>query len=78
MFFNSKKKNTQPVCVKCRVIRSFVLCVLMLMILGFLLGEDAAYFRFLTPDFAATMIVGVGTVLFGWKVLEYYLSKKGL
>ena len=35
-------------------------------------------FRFLTPDFAATMIVGVGTVLFGWKILEYYLSKKRL
>ena len=78
MFIGKQKKVAKVVCVKCRVIRSFILCVLMLLVLGFLLGDDAAYFRFLTPDIAAFIIIGGGTLLFIWKVLEHYFFKKKL
>ena len=76
MFVGKQKKSAKAVCVKCRVIRSFILCVLMLLVLGFLLGDDAAYFKFLTPDIAAFIIIGGGTVLFIWKILEHYFFKK--
>ena len=78
MFIGKQKKVAKVVCVKCRVIRSFILCVLMLLVLGFLLGDDAAYFRFLTPDIAAFIIIGGGTLLFIWKILEHYLFKRKL
>ncbi len=78
MFVGKQKKVAKVVCVKCRVIRSFILCVLMLLVLGFLLGDDAAYFRFLTPDIAAFIIIGGGTLLFIWKILEHYFFKKKL
>ena len=76
MFIGKKKKTQTVVCVKCKVIRSFILCVFMLLVLGFLLGEDAAYFRFLTPDTAAVIIMGGGVLLFIWKLLEYYVFRK--
>ena len=78
MFIGKKKKTAKVVCVKCRVIRSFILCVFMLLVLGLLLGDDAAYFRFLTPDVAAFIIIGGGTLLFIWKILEHYFFKKKL
>ena len=78
MFIGKQKKSAKVVCVKCRVIRSFILCVFMLLVLGLLLGDDAAYFRFLTPDIAAFIIIGGGTLLFIWKVLEHYFFKKKL
>ncbi len=76
MFSNNNKNASSGVCVKCRVIRSFVLCVFMLLLLGFVLGDDAAYFRFLTPNLAAIIIMSGGTLLLIWKILEHFLFNK--
>ena len=76
MFIRYNKKQNKPACVKCKVIRSFILCVIMLMILGFVLGEDASYFRFISPDFAAMVILIGGLLIFLWKIIEHYLSRK--
>ena len=78
MFVKYNKKHEKPVCVKCTVIRSFILCVLMLMLLGFVLGEDAVYLRFITPELAAVVIIVGGVLLFIWKLAEYYLSKRDI
>ena len=78
MFVKYNKKQEKPVCVKCKVIRSFILCVLMLMVLGFVLGEDAVYLRFITAELAAVVILVGGFLLFIWKLLEYYFSKRDI
>ena len=48
----------------------------MLMILGFILGEDASYFQFISPEFAASVILIGGLLVFCWKLIEHYLLRK--
>ena len=75
MLIKNHKGRDKPVCVKCKVIRSFILCVLMLMILGFVLGEDVTYLKFISPNLAAMVILIGGLLLFCWKIIEHYLLK---
>ena len=59
-------------CERCRIIRSFIMFVFMLVLLAVVAGDKLAYLNFLDADFFATLIMVVGGVgfivkLFYWK-----------
>ena len=49
-------------CERCRIIRSFIMFVIMLVLLALVAGDKLAYLDFLDAKFFATMIMIVGGV----------------
>ena len=51
-------------CERCRIIRSFIMFVIMLVLLALVAGDKLAYLNFLDAEFFATMIMVIGGVGF--------------
>jgi disulfide bond formation protein DsbB len=51
-------------CERCRIIRSFIMFVIMLVLLALVAGDKLAYLNFLNAEFFATMIMVIGGVGF--------------
>ena len=47
-------------CERCRIIRSFIIFVIMLVLLALVAGDKLAYLEFLNAEFFATAIIVVG------------------
>jgi len=60
-------------CERCRIIRSFIMFVIMLVLLALVAGDKLAYFDFLDAKFFATMIMVVGSVGFIVKLVYWKL-----
>ena len=60
-------------CERCRIIRSFIMMVIMLVLLALLAGDKLAYLNFLDAKFFATLIMVVGSVGFIVKLVYWKL-----
>ena len=58
-------------CERCRVIRSFLMFVVMLVLLALVAGDKLSYLNFLNAEFFATTIVVVGSVGFIIKLVYW-------
>ena len=59
-------------CERCRIIRSFIMFVIMLVLLALVAGDKLTYLQFLDAEFFAALIVVAGCVGFIVK-LVYWL-----
>ena len=64
--------NTKD-CRTCKIIRSFILAVLMLGLMALLVGDKMHYLRFITIDLIGVTIIVSGACLF---FVKLYLWKK--
>ena len=63
-------------CERCRIIRSFIMFVIMLVLLALVAGDKLAYLNFLDAEFFATMIMVIGGVGFIVKLVHWkFLTK---
>lgn len=63
-------------CERCRIIRSFIMFVFMLVLLALVAGNKLTYLNFLDAEFFAALIMIVGGVGFIFKLVYWkYLSQ---
>ena len=58
-------------CERCRIIRSFILFVIMLVLLALVAGDKLAYLNFLNAEFFAALIIIVGVFGFIFKLVHW-------
>ena len=58
-------------CERCRIIRSFIMFVIMLVLLALVAGDKLAYLNFLDTKFFAALIMIVGVVGFIFKFVYW-------
>ena len=58
-------------CERCRIIRSFIMFVIMLVLLAVVAGDKLAYLNFLDAKFFATLIMVGGGIGFIFKFLYW-------
>ena len=58
-------------CERCRIIRSFIMFVIMLVLLALVAGDKLAYLNFLDAEFFAALIMIVGGIGFICKLLYW-------
>ena len=58
-------------CERCRIIRSFIMFVIMLVLLALIAGDKLAHLQFLKAEFFAAMIMVVGCVGFIFKLVYW-------
>ena len=61
-------------CERCRIIRSFIMFVFMLVLLALVAGDKLAYLNFLDAEFFAALIMVVGVVGFIVKLVYWRFS----
>ena len=75
--FRIKQKNVpQGPCFACKVIRSFILAAIMLLVLGLLASEKMHYLNFITTEIVATIILTLGSLMFLGKLWLWLRSRK--
>ena len=62
-------------CERCRIIRAFILLVLMLVLLAVVTGDKLAYLNFLDAEFFAALIMVVGIIGFIVKLVFWKFSR---
>ena len=60
-------------CERCRIIRSFIMFVIMLVLLALVAGDKLAYLQFLDAELFATLIMIVGIIGFIGKLVHWKL-----
>ena len=63
-------------CERCRIIRSFIMFVVMLVLLALVAGDKLAYLNFLDAEFFATLILTFGGVGFVVKFIYWKLRSR--
>jgi disulfide bond formation protein DsbB len=63
-------------CERCRIIRSFIMFVFMLVLLAVVAGEKLTYLKFLDAELFATIIMVVGVVGFIVKLIYWKFSNQ--
>ena len=63
-------------CERCRIIRSFIIFVIMLVLLALVAGDKLAYLEFLNAEFFATAIMVVGAFGFIVKLVYWKFSNR--
>ena len=61
---------------RCRIIRSYIMFTLMLVILAVVAGDKFSHINFLTPSWFAAAIVGFGCVSFLVKLISWKFFNK--
>ena len=61
-------------CERCRIIRSFIMFVFMLVLLALVAGDKLAYLNFLDAEFFAALIMVVGVIGFIVKLVYWRFS----
>ena len=75
--FRIKQKNVpQGPCFACKVIRSFILAAIMLLVLGLLASEKMHYLNFITTEIVAAIILTLGFLMFLGKLWFWYRSRE--
>ncbi len=72
----TKTKATSGPCHRCRIIRSFVMFTVMLVILAVVAGDKFQNFDFLTPGWFAAVIIVVGALVFFIKLISWKIFGK--
>ena len=74
--FRIKQKNApEGPCFTCRLIRSFILATVMLIILGLVASDRLYLMSFISTELIATMIMVVGLILFLFKLWQWKKEK---
>ena len=60
-------------CERCRIIRSFIMFVIMLVLLALVAGDKLAYLQFLDAELFAALIMIVGIIGFIGKLVHWKL-----
>ena len=63
-------------CERCRIIRSFIMFVIMLVLLALVAGDKLAYLNFLSAEFFAAMVMVVGCTGFIVKLVYWKFFRR--
>ena len=75
--FRIKQKNVpQGPCFACKVIRSFILAAVMILVLGLLASEKMHYLTFITTEQIAILIFILGSLVFLFKLWIWLKERK--
>ena len=69
------KQKLNLKCQNCRIIRFFLLSVLLIVLLGFIKNDKLHYLQIVTPQNAATVIISLGLIMFLIKLAKYFLER---
>ena len=69
-----KQRQTQK-CQNCRIIRFFLLSVILIALLGFIKHDKLHYLKIVTPENAAIVIISMGFIMFLIKLTKYFFEK---
>ena len=69
------KQKITPKCQNCRIIRIFLLSVLLIALLGFIKNDKLHYLQIVTPQNAAIVIISLGLIMFLIKLVKYLLER---
>jgi len=73
--FKIKQKNApEGPCFTCRLIRSFIMATVMLIILGLVASDKLYLLTFISTDLIATIIIVSGLILFLFKFWQWKTS----
>ena len=74
--FRIKQKNaTEGPCFTCRLIRSFIMATVMLIILGLVASDRLHLMSFISTELIATIIMVLGLILFLFKLWQWKKDK---
>ena len=74
--FRIKHRNTpEGPCFACRLIRSFIMATVMLIVLGLVASDRLHLLKFTSTDLIATIIIGLGMILFLYKLWQWRTDK---
>ena len=74
--FGIKQRNTQEgPCFTCRLIRSFILATVMLIILGLVASDRLYLVNFISTELIAAIIMVLGVLLFLFKLWQWKKDK---
>lgn len=71
----NKQSNSPKLCKNCRIIRTFLLAVLFIVLLGLIKSDKLHYLNIVTPMNAAIMIVILGSLMFVLKIIKFLIDK---
>ena len=69
------KQKLTTKCQNCRIIRIFLLSVLLIVLLGFIKNDKLHYLQIVTPQNAAIVIISLGLIMFLIKLVKYFLER---
>ena len=74
--FRIKQRNTpEGPCFTCRLIRSFILATIMLIILGLVASDRLYLLNFISTELIAAIIMVLGVLLFLFKLWQWKKDK---
>ena len=74
--FRIKHRNTpEGPCFTCRLIRSFIMATVMLIILGLVASDRLHLIKFISTELIAAIIMGLGLILFLVKLWQWKKDK---
>ena len=74
--FRIKQRNTpEGPCFTCRLIRSFILATVMLIILGLVASDRLYLLNFISTELIAAIIIVLGVLLFLFKLWQWKKDK---
>ena len=74
--FRIKQRNTpEGPCFTCRLIRSFILATVMLIILGLVASDRVYLLNFISTELIAAIIMVLGVLLFLFKLWQWKKDK---
>ena len=74
--FRIKQRNTpEGPCFTCRIIRSFVMATVMLIVLGLVASDRLYLLAFMSTDLIAGLILVLGLILFLFKLWQWKRDK---
>ena len=76
MMFRIKQKNApEGPCFTCRLIRSFIMATVMLIVLGLVASDKIHLLTFISTDLIAILVLVFGLVLFLFKLWQWKTDK---
>ena len=70
--FRIRQKNTpEGPCFACRLIRSFIMATVMLVVLGLVASDRLYLITFISTELIAVIIMVLGLILFLFKLLQW-------
>ena len=74
--FRIKQRNTpEGPCFTCRLIRSFILATVMLIILGLVASDRLYLLNFISTELIAAIVMVLGVILFLFKLWQWKKDK---
>jgi len=70
-----QSNNSSKTCKNCRIIRTFLLAVLFIVLLGLIKSDKLHYLHIVTPMNAAIFIIIIGSIMFFFKLIKYLIEK---